>query len=450
MLSTKFLDMANINIIIFRHVPGEITKEKIIMREETKETVFRLRWFVLLIMGLVIFGAYYAYDAVSPIADFIMKGINISRAQYGLLFSFYYLPNFIMVLVGGILLDRIGIRKAGTLFAALCAVGVLLTAVTKIFPVMLVGRLIYGLGSESLIITQNKVISKWFKGREMALAFGLNLMVARLGTFAALNSAARIQAWSGSWRLAIWISSAIMFVCFALFFVYTGLDKAKEKYFVKEKVVGEDEKIVLKDIFSFKPSFWYVSFLCMTFYSAIFPFTAFSTVFLQSKFGFSAVKGGFYSSLVITGTMFFTPLFGFVCDKIGKRATMMIIGSLILVPVHLSLGLTHFAPAVAMIVLGISFSLVPAAMWPSIPIMVEEKRLGTAFGLMTLIQNVGLTIFNWVAGKLTDLAGGDYTHTILMFASLGFVGLVFSLLLKMAAKKEGSGLELPTKMAQAN
>ena len=418
------------------------------MTEETRETVVRLRWFVLLIMGLVIFGVYYAYDALSPIADFIMKGIDISRAQYGLLFSFYYLPNFIMVLVGGILLDRIGIRKAGTLFAALCAVGVFLTAATKIFPVMLIGRLVYGLGAESLIITQNKVLAKWFKGREMALAFGLNLMVARLGTFAALNSAARIQAWSGSWRLAIWVSSAIMFVCFALLFVYTGLDRAKEKFFLKEKVVGEDEKFVFKDIFAFRPSFWFVSLLCMTFYSAIFPFTAFSTVFLQSKFGFSAVKGGFYTSLVITGTIIFTPLFGLLCDKIGKRATMMVVGSLMLVPIHLSLGLTHLGPAAAMIALGIAFSLVPAAMWPSIPIMVEEKRLGTAFGLMTLIQNVGLTVFNWMAGKLTDMAGGDYTHTILMFASLGFVGLVFALLLKIAAKKENVGLELPTSAAQ--
>jgi MFS family permease len=418
------------------------------MREDTKETVYRLRWFVLVVMGLVIFGVYYAYDALSPVADFIMKGINISRAQYGLLFSFYYVPNIIMVLIGGILLDRIGIRKAGTLFAVLCAAGVLLTAATKIFPVMLMGRLLYGLGAESLIITQNKVLAKWFKGREMALSFGLNLMVARLGTFAALNSAARIQERTGSWRMAIWVSAVLMFVCFMLFFVYTGLDKRKEKYFVKEKLVGEDEKFVFRDIFAFRPSFWFVSLLCMTFYSAIFPFTAFSTVFLQSKFGFSAVKGGFYTSLVITGTIIFTPLFGLVCDKIGKRATMMIIGSLLLVPIHLSLGLTHFAPAVAMIILGISFSLVPAAMWPSIPIMVEEKRLGTAFGLMTLIQNAGLTLFNWVAGKLTDMADGDYTHTILMFASLGFVGLVFALLLKAASKKEGVGIELPTSKAQ--
>jgi len=419
------------------------------MDKEKREEVFRLRWWVLLLMGLAIFGSYYAYDAVSPIADFIIKGMKITRAEYGLLFSYYSLPNFIMVLVGGILLDKIGIRKAGSLYSGLCALGVLLTAAGANFQVMLWGRFIYGIGSESLIITMNKILSKWFRGKELAFAFGLNITVARLGTFAALNSAARIQEWSGSWRLALWVSAVLMFLSFAFFLVYVALDKVKESFFQEEK--GKDEeKFVFKDIYKFKPSFWYVSLLCMTFYSAIFPFTAFSTVFLQSKFGFSAVKGGFFTSLVITGTMAFTPLFGLFVDKAGRRATLMIIGSLMLIPIHLSLGLTYLNPVFAMIALGISFSLVPAAMWPSIPILVAEKRLGTAFGLMTLIQNIGLTVFPWVAGRITDLSGGDYTNTMVMFACLGGTGLLFSLLLKLADKKEGSGIELPSKMAQAS
>lgn len=418
---------------------------------QNEVVVYRLRWWVLVLMGWVIFGAYYAYDAVSPIADFIMHDMGLSRAQYGLLFSFYYLPNFVMVLVGGILLDRIGIRKAGRLFVSLAALGVLLTAAAsgRSFVVMLAGRLVYGLGSESLIITQNKILSKWFRGKELALAFGLNLTVARLGTFAALNSAARIQALSGSWKLALWVSAVIMFLSLALFFIYSGIDRSKEQYFPKTEVVAAEDKINFKDVFAFRPSFWFVSLLCMTFYAAVFPFTAFSTVFLQSKFGFTAVKGGFYTSLVITGTMFFTPLFGFMVDRLGRRATMMMLGSLLLVPVHLSLALTHFSPVVAMLVLGVAFSLVPAAMWPAIPIMVEEKRLGTAFGLMTLIQNVGLTIFNWLAGKITDLAAGNYQNTIIMFALLGGLGFLFALLLRQAAEKEGSRIELPSSQAQA-
>lgn len=414
------------------------------MIQGKERSVFRLRWLILVLMGGVIFGSYYAYDAVSPIADYIISGMRISRAQYGLLFSYYSLPNFIMVLLGGILLDKIGIRKAGTLYAALCAIGVFMTAIGSTFSLMLWGRFIYGLGSESLIITQSKILSKWFKGKELALAFGLNLTVARLGTFAALNSAARIQAWSGSWRLALWVSAVIMFICFALYLVYCFVDRDREEFFKFKKDKVETEKFVIKDVYRFQPSFWYISLLCMTFYSAIFPFTAFSTVFLQKKFGLTAVQGGFFTSLVITGSMIFTPLFGFLVDKFGKRATMMLVGSLLLMPIHLSLGLTRFHPVPAMVALGIAFSLVPAAMWPSIPLMVEEKRLGTAFGLMTLIQNVGLTTFPWLAGKITDLSSGDYTNAMIMFASLGFFGLFFSLLLKRADKKEKTGLELPS------
>jgi MFS family permease len=401
-------------------------------------------------MGLVIFGSYYAYDAVSPVADFIMKGMGISNAQFGLFFSVYSLPNIIMVLLGGIFLDIIGIRKAGTIFAGLCVIGVIITASGSTFLIMLLGRFIYGLGSESLIITMDKILSRWFKGKELAFAFGLLITIARLGTIAAFNSAANIQEWSGSWRTAIWVSAVIMFVSFTLFLVYSGIEKSKEKYFKREKKEGEEEKFSFQDIYKFKPSYWFVCLLCMTFYSAIFPFTAFSTVLLQTKFGFSAVLGGRYTSMIFTASMIFTPLLGFLVDKIGKRGIMLIFGSLLIVPAHSILGLTYIHPAIPMIMIGVSFSLVPAALWPVVPIMVEERRLGTAFGMMTCIQNIGLTIFPFLAGKIRDLSGGEFTNTMIMFACLGFVGLVFSLLLKSADKREKVGIELPTKIAQAS
>jgi MFS family permease len=414
------------------------------MNNQAEGTVFKLRWAVLLVMGIVVFGAYYAFDALSPIASYIISDMGITRAQYGLLFSYYSLPNLIMVLVGGILLDKIGIRKAGNLFTALCATGVLLTAAAPSFPIMLLGRFIFGLGAESLLITKTKILSKWFKGKELALGFALALSIARLGTIMAHNTSARIQALSGSWRLSIWVSSVIMFISFALFLVYTGIDKKSEKDFKGMERGDRSEKFVIQDIFRFRPSYWFISILSMTFYSAIFPFTAFSTVFLQTKFGFSAVKGGFYTSLIVIGSMVFTPLFGFLVDKFGKRATMIIIGSILLVPAHALLGLTSLHPAVAMVMLGFSFSLVPAALWPTIPLIIEDKRLGTAFGLMTLLQNIGMTAVPWLAGKITDISRGNYTYTMIMFASLGFIGLIFSLLLKISEKKEALAIELPT------
>jgi MFS family permease len=419
------------------------------MAEKKKEAVLKLRWLILVLMGLALFGSYYAYDAISPVADFIIKGMDISSAQFGLFFSVYSLPNIIMVLLGGIFLDIIGIRKAGTIFVALCVIGVFITASGSTFLIMLLGRFIYGLGSESLIVTADKILSRWFKGKELAFAFGLLITVARLGTIAAFNSAANIQAWSGSWRMAIWVSVVIMFVSFTLFLVYSGIDKSKEKYFKREKKEGEAEKFSFRDVYKFRPSYWFVCLLCMTFYSAIFPFTAFSTVLLQTKFGFSAVLGGRYTSMIFTASMIFTPLLGLIVDKIGKRGIMLIFGSLLLVPAHSILGLTHIHPVIPMIMIGISFSLVPAALWPIIPIMVEERRLGTAFGMMTCIQNIGLTVFPFLAGKIRDLSGGQFTNTMIMFACLGFIGLVFSLLLKSADKREKVGIELPTKLAQA-
>ena len=418
------------------------------MKSRIEESVLKLRWGVLLIMGIVVFGAYYAFDALSPIASFIISDMGISRAQYGLLFSYYSLPNLVMVLVGGILLDKIGIRRAGNLFTGLCATGVLLTAAAgSSFSLMLLGRFIFGLGAESLLITKTKILAKWFKDKELALGFALALSIARLGTIAAHNTSARIQALSGSWRLSIWVSSVIMFISFALFLVYAGIDKKTEESFRERSRMALKDKFAVQDIFRFKPSYWFVAILSMTFYSAIFPFTAFSTVFLQAKFGFSAVKGGFYTSLIVIGSMVFTPLFGFLVDKFGKRATMMILGSILLAPAHALLGLTSLHPALAMVMLGFSFSLVPAALWPTIPLIIEEKRLGTAFGLMTLLQNVGMTAVPWLAGKITDISGGDYTYTMIMFSFLGFVGLGFSLLLKISEKKEALAIELPAKMA---
>ncbi len=420
------------------------------MQEETEETVLKLRWLVMVLMGFVIFGLYYAYDSVVPIADVIIKELNITRAQYGLLFSYYSLPNLIMVLLGGILLDKIGIRKAGTLFAAVSAAGVLITAIGSTFPLMLWGRLLYGIGAESLCITEIKVLSKWFRGKELAFAFGLNITLVRLGNFASLNLGVPIQTWSGSWRLALWAAFLVIFLSFVIFLIYSRLDKTTEKYFKSEEKGEEKEKFVFRDVFQFKPSYWFITFLCVTFYSAVLPFVAFSNIFLQKEFGFSAARAGFYASLIFVATMIFTPLFGILVDKIGKRATIMIVGSIMIVPVYLALGLTSFHPAVSMIGIGIAFSLVPSALWSSIPILVEQKRLGTAFGLITLIQNIGLTLFPWLAGKMTDLSGGDYTNTMILFASLGFVGLIFSLSLKFSERKgKETGIELPTKIAQA-
>jgi MFS family permease len=170
---------------------------------------------------------------------------------------------------------------------------------------------------------------------------------------------------------------------------------------------------------------------------------------METKFGLSKAMGGQYTSYIMTASMIFTPLLGLLVDKVGHRGKIMIFGSLLLIPAHLLLGLTYLHPAISFIILGISFSLVPAALWPAVPILVKEKFLGTAFGIIAWIQMFGLFLFPLLAGIVVDASGGDYTNMELMFASLGVAGLVFSILLLLSNRKHNLGLELPTRVAQA-
>jgi len=417
------------------------------MADESRAVIHKLRWFILVLMGLAVFGCFYAYDSLVPVADFIIKDLGITRAQYGLLFSAYSVPNLILVLVGGILLDKIGIRKAGLLFALLCLLGTIITAAGPTFFFMLLGRFVYGIGTDSLIITENKIICKWFRGKELSFAFGIFITLVRLGNVTSLNLGAPLQAWTHSWRLGLWVAAGVMVVGFAAFLLYTRVDKKNDQYFRAAQAAGGTDKFVVRDIFKFGPSFWFIALLCVTYYSAVMPFVAFSNLFLQKKYGLSAVQGGFYVSIVFISTMICTPLFGLIIDKIGKRATVMIFGSVMLIPIFLTLGLTSLNPAWPMTILGISYSLVPAALWASVPLIVEEKRLGTAFGLISVIQNGGLTVIPWLAGKITDLSKGEYKYTMILFAFLGVLALFFSLGLRFSARKgRETSLELPAKM----
>jgi len=415
--------------------------------EAAKRNKHWWRWLILLVVSLVMFGSYYIYDSLSPINEFIQQDMGIDNAKFGLLFSFYSLPNLLfLLLIAGFILDRFGIRKAGTIYVFLILLGSVVTSLGagKSFVVMLIGRMIFGFGSESTLLVTNKVIARWFKGKELGFAYGLNITVMRLGTILALNSAAQIADKAGGWRWSVWAGAIVMLVSFVLFLIYLIIDKDVDKA-IKG---GVEDKILVKDVIKLSSAFWFISLLCMTFYSAIFPFANHAPRFLQMKFGMSAAKGGQYTSYIMTASMIFTPILGFLIDKFGKRGKIMFFGSILIVPAHLLLGLTTLPPAISFLILGVSFSLVPAALWPAIPILVKEKYLGSAFGIIAWVQMFGLFIFPLLAGKIVDWSGDTYTNMELMFASLGFLGLVFSILLLRADKKQNIGLELPTREAQ--
>ena len=291
------------------------------------------------------------------------------------------------------------------------------------------------------------------------MAFGISLTISRVGTLFSFNTEELIASYSGSFRTALWAAALLCLFSVLCNLVFNLMDRHGERILALPKPEAGDT-IVFSDIKKFTSSYWFVVLLCVTFYSAIFPFTALATDMFHDKWQLplvSASSGSFLSqvffnfthmfstapgitSIVIAASMIFAPFAGDLVDRIGRRASLMVLGSLILIPAHLLMGITHWSPIPMMILLGAAFVLVPAAMWPSVPLVVDERRVGTAFGLMTAIQNMGLGLFPFLNGKLRDLTG-TYTATQVMFAGLGLAGLIFAFLLLRSDKRLGGVLE---------
>lgn len=387
------------------------------------------RWAILLLIAFVQAANYYFYDAISPLKRMLEDNFNITSANYGLFVSAYSIPNTIllMAILGGLILDRLGIRRTGFLFVGLMAAGGLVTAYgaseyfsgggfmygffnsfwTNHSPelkMMLVGRFIFGLGAETSIVVVSKVIVKWFKGKELALAFGVKIGLARAGSALALFYSAEIAENASHWTLAIWFAAILLLVALLAFLVYTIFDTRIDRQ-LNEKLQGKSaEQFNIADLkrLLLNKSFIYVTLLCVTFYSAVFPFQSFSPDFLFNKFGLSTTDSGKIASILYWVTMFATPFFGFIVDKYGKSATFMIFGSILLSFIHVAFALTYINPVIPLVLLGLAIALVPAAMWPSVAKIVDEKRIGTAYGAMFSIQNLGLALFPFLAGIIID------------------------------------------------
>ncbi len=418
------------------------------------------RFTILIFVSFLTFGSYFAYDIVSAIAPSLVEELGASRGIVGTFFTMYSIGAIIAVLFGGVLIDRLGTRKASISFSLLILVGVIIVWQAKSIPVFFLGRIIFGAGSEPLIVAQSTILARWFKNKELALSFGIALTVSRLGSLFAFNTGELITGHFGGFQYALFAAVICCIISLLANIVYIIMDRRGER--ALELKDGSEEKIVFKDIKEFKPTFWFVTLLCVTFYSAIFPFTNLSTDFFADKWGIARyveASGGFLSkvfnnlfhmfstaggisSIIIFASMVLAPFAGRLVDKIGKRATLMIIGSLLMIPSHLVMGITKIYPVLPMITLGAAFVLVPAAMWPSVPLIVRKERVGTAFGLMTAIQLIGLGLFPLLNGLLRDITK-TYTASMVMFASLGLFGFVFALLLKRADAREGGKLEQP-------
>ncbi len=419
------------------------------------------RYTILIIVSMFSLGTYFAYDIIAAISGDLMQSLGADESNIGTINSMYSIAAIIAVFFGGVLLDRLGTRKSSLIFSIMVLIGAVIVAFSRSIPMIYAGRFIYGAGSEALIVAQSTILARWFKGKELALAFGVALTVSRIGSLFAFNTGKVIAGHFGAPFYALLAATIVCFISLLANLVYIGMDRRGERLLGLKDGAVED-KIVFKDIRHFKPTFWYVTILCVTFYSAIFPFQTLAVKFFNEKWGIQDVAAqsgtflhkvffnfanmfntaGGITAIIIFASMIFAPFAGKLVDKIGKRASLMVFGSLIMIPSHLLLGITHIHPVISMIALGAAFVLVPAAMWPSIPLVVRKERVGTAFGLMTAIQNIGLFSFNYFNGKLRVLTH-SYTASQIMFTCLGVVGLIFAILLLRANRKEGNILEKP-------
>jgi len=408
------------------------------------------RWIVLVFISLAMFGNYYVYDSISPLADVLKEQLRFSDSDIGLLNAIYSLPNIVMVLIGGIIIDRIGTKKSTFIFAALCVVGAVITSMSGTLSVMVAGRLVFGLGAESLIVAVTTAIARWFRGKELSFAFGMNLTIARLGSFVALNSPTWAAKYYQSWQAPLLIASTFATVCIVGAAVYWILENRAERLYTLGEA-GSTDKVIFREIFKFSTSYWFIVALCITFYCGIFPFQTFAVKFFIEAHGTSREEGGFLSSMLTLFAMIGTPLFGLLVDRIGKRSLFMMFASMLLVPVYMIMAYTHVSLYVPMAMMGIAFSLIPAVMWPSVSYVVGQSRLGTAYGLMTLVQNAGLFGFNLLIGWANDYTGASATNPdgyrlgLWIFSCLGFLGLLFSYLLRRSETgPKAHGLETIT------
>ena len=435
-----------------------------------------VRWSALILISLMMFFAYMFVDMLSPLKEMLETKLTWESSTFGTYAaSEYFLNVFCFFLIfAGIILDKMGIRFTGLLSAGLMVVGACIKyyamsdgfvgtgleswlgswwpALPASAKLACFGFMIFGCGCEMAGTTVSKAIAKWFKGKEMAMAMGLEMSIARLGVFAAMWLAPMVSGKFGdSVSAPVLFGATLLTIGFIFYFVFVVLDRKLDKQL---EAAGEltneasEEEFKFSDlgkIFTSK-MFWLVALLCVLYYSAIFPFQRYAPDFLNKTLDIQ--NGSQLFSCFPILAMVLTPFLGAFIDRKGKAASMLMVGSLIMIACHLSFALLlpvfpSKVLAVAIIaILGVSFSLVPAALWPSVPKIIDERILGSAYCVIFWIQNWGLLLVPVVIGKVLDATGG-YLVPMLIFSSFGVIALFIGMLLKREDKKKGYGMELP-------
>ncbi|MGM9845853.1 MAG: nitrate/nitrite transporter [Muribaculaceae bacterium] len=435
------------------------------------------RWTALVLVALMMFFAYMFVDVMSPLKTLIEEKLQWDSSTFGTYAaSEYFLNVFVAFLIfAGIILDKMGIRFTGVLSASLMVIGagIKLIGITEWFQgtglchwldswwvalpgsakMASLGFMIFGCGCEMAGTTVSKAIAKWFEGKEMALAMGLEMAIARLGVFAVMWIAPMISKHFDTSLVApVAFCSLLLLVGLITYTVFTFMDRKLDAQRGSDTATqtSSDEEFHISDlgkIFSSR-MFWIVAMLCVLYYSAIFPFQRYAPNFLETTLHIDAESAAQLFSCFPILAMVLTPFLGAFLDYIGKGATMLMIGALIMIGCHLSFAFVlplfpyKWLAVTLVATLGVSFSLVPAALWPSVPKIIENKILGSAYCVIFWIQNIGLCLVPLLIGVVLDATGG-YRVPMIIFSSFGVLAFIFTFLLKIEDRRKHYKLEEP-------
>ena len=407
-----------------------------------------LRWLVLVLCALGIFSSYYESDAIGPIADLLLRQRQLTQFQIGDLTAVISLPNIVLAVFNGLLIDRYGPARVSLWMAVIGFAGAILTAIGTPYALMWTGRLIFGVSEGAIFISLLAGVARWFPRSGVALATAIFLSLARVGSYTLDRSPTWARTlYEGGWQPPLWLGAGITGIGLVAVLIFRVLDARwpPPPYSLR----GEGERVNWKDVWSFDRSYWYILGLHCLYAAVFFPFRqTYAIEYLQHVKGLSLQQASNVNSGVFAAAIFATPLFGLLADRIGHRALLLTVGTLLLPITLMVLSLTDLSPWWSTALMGVSWSMVPAIIWPATTLIVAPRRLGTALGVITLLQNVALWGSNRIAGWLAMQAGAGpdnpsgYDTMMWFFGAVSLAALTSVVLLwRRESGPDGHGLE---------